>query len=82
MGEAVNYIEQIQHAHQEPLPEARTPAVILDRALTDAYRRHEQPRGIVYEALLEAGQPATIAELIVLFVCCIAPAAILFLSGE
>ena len=81
MGEAVNYIEQIQHAHQEPLPEARTPAVILDRALADA-RRQEQPRGLVREALRESVQPATIAELIVLFVCCIAPAAILFLSGE
>ena len=37
---------------------------------------------VIREALREAVRPATIAELIVLFACLIAPALILFVSGE
>ena len=74
------------HAHQEPLPEAHSPAVILDRALADAQRLpiidREMITDAISETLREAVQPATIAELIVLFVCLWAPAAILFFSGE
>lgn len=50
------------HNHQsEPLPEASTPAVILDRALADA-RRQEQPRGVLSEALREATDPRTVID--------------------
>lgn len=74
------------HNHQEPIPEARSPAVILERALADA--RHppvidrEMIADAIRETMREAVQPATIAELIVLFACLWAPAAILFFSGE
>jgi hypothetical protein len=72
--------------HQsEPLPEARSPAVILDRALANACRPQlvdgDMIKDSVRGTLREALQPATIAELIVLFVCLWAPAAILFFSG-
>lgn len=76
----------LNHTHQEPIPEARSPAVILDRALTDARRPplvdRDMIAGSIRETLRDAVQPATIAELIVLFVCLWAPAAILFFSGE
>lgn len=49
------------HNHQEPLPEARSPAVILDRALANA-RRDEQPRGWLSEALREAADPRTVLD--------------------
>lgn len=49
------------HNHQEPLPEARTPAVILDRALADA-RRDEQPRGWLSGALREVTDPPTMID--------------------
>ncbi len=73
--------------HQsEPLPEARSPGVILDRALANARRPsfidREMIADAIRETLRETAQPATIAELIVLFVCLWAPAAILFFSGE
>ena len=70
----------------EPLPEASTPAVILDRALADArwppVIDREMITDAISETLHEAVRPTTIAELIVLFVCLWAPAAILFFSGE
>lgn len=48
--------------HQsEPLPEARSPAVILNRALADA-RRQEQPRGVLSEAVREAADPHTLID--------------------
>lgn len=69
-----------------PLPEARSPGVILDRALADAQRLpiidREMITDAIRETLREALQPATIAELIVLFVCLWAPAAILFFFGD
>lgn len=74
------------HTHQEPIPEARSPGVILDRALANARRPPLVDRDMVEdsirETLREALRPATIAKLIVLFVCLWAPAAILFFSGE
>lgn len=75
------------HNHQsEPLPEARSPGVILDRALANARRPPLVDRDMVAdsvrETMREVCDPATIAELIVLFVCLWAPAAILFFSGE
>lgn len=77
----------LNHNHQsEPLPEARSPGVILDRALANARRPPLVDRDMVAdsvrETMREVVQPATIAELIVLFVCLWAPAAILFFSGE
>lgn len=66
-------------------PEATTPARILQRALDNAQKpapRLKQENSLVYEALREVVQPATIAELIVLFMCLIAPTTILFFSGE
>ena len=77
----------LNHNHQSnPLPEARSPGVILDRALANARRPPLVDRDMVAdsvrETLREALRPATIAELIVLFVCLWAPAAILFFSGE
>lgn len=75
-----------RHNHQYPLPEARSPAVILDRALANARRPPLVDRDMVAdsvrETMREALRPATIAELIVLFACLLAPAAILFFSGE
>ncbi len=47
--------------HQEPIPEARSPAVILDRALTDACWQDE-PRGWLSEALREAADPRTMID--------------------
>lgn len=52
----------LNHNHQsEPLPEARSPGVILDRALANA-RRQEQPRGVLSEALREAADPCTVID--------------------
>lgn len=77
----------LNHNHQsDPLPEARSPAVILDRALANARHLPIIDRDMIKDSvrgtLHEAVRPATIAELIVLFVCLWAPAAILFFSGE
>ena len=77
----------LNHNHQSnPLPEALSPGVILDRALANARRPPLVDRDMVEdsirETLRETVQAATIAELIVLFVCLWAPAAILFFSGE
>lgn len=50
------------HNHQsEPIPEARSPSVILDRALANA-RRQEQPRGVPSEAVREAADPHTVID--------------------
>lgn len=46
----------------DPLPEARTPAVILDRALAGA-RRQDEPRGWLSEALRELADPRTVLEM-------------------
>ena len=51
----------LYHNHQEPLPEARSPAVILDRALANA-RRDEQPLGWLSEALREVADPHTMID--------------------
>ena len=69
----------------QPLPEARSPGVILDRALANARRQsfidREMVAAAVRETMRDALRPATIAELIVLFICLWAPAAILFFFG-
>lgn len=50
------------HAHQsDPIPEARSPGVILDRALANA-RRQEQPHGVLREALRELADPRTVLD--------------------
>lgn len=51
----------LHHSHQEPLPEARSPGVILDRALANA-RRQEQPRGMLSEAVREAADQRTVID--------------------
>mgnify|MGYP000982389071 FL=1 len=48
-------------SEHQPLPEARSPAVILDRALANA-RRDEQPRGWLSEALREVTDPRTMID--------------------
>lgn len=54
--------KMLNHNHQpEPVPEARSPGVILDRALANA-RRDEQPRGWLSEALREAADPHTVID--------------------
>lgn len=54
-------------SEHQPLPEARSPAVILDRALANA-RRDEQPRGWLSEALREAADPRTMIDAVRTFV--------------
>lgn len=52
----------LNHNHQsDPLPEARSPGVILDRALAAA-RQQEQPRGMLHEALRELADPRTVID--------------------